>query len=245
MVTPADTSTSTLHSVRLNPARTLAIAGGFGHTCAVIFSGAARCWGDNGTGQLGNSTMNSATAPTVVESVKTFNTIGFGGSSSTVTIRTPLSNGVTITAGRRHTCALLATGAVLCWGENSSGQLGIGSTTNAVSPVAVPSFTLNIDTTVFLDDNEGAATVTMVANCDVDETLHFEIALTQGGVSGTRQAAGRCTGELERYPLKIQLRAGDQFVEGAADVAAVAIIKHGWAVETQEWTRRVTIVRAP
>ena len=225
--------------------RTVAIAGGFGHTCAVTFSGGARCWGDNSVGQLGNATTISSTTPTVVESVRSFITIGLGGTGGAGTIKFPLTNAVTVTAGRRHTCALLSTGAVSCWGENSSGQLGIGTTNNALSPVAVPSFTLNIDTTVLLDDTDGAATVTIVANCDVGETLHFNIALTQGEVSGTRQAAGRCTGELERYPLKVQLRAGDQFVEGAAEVAAVAIIKHGRAVETQDWARRVTIVRAP
>jgi hypothetical protein len=30
------------------------------------------------------------------------------------------------------------------------------------------------------------------------------------------------------------------FTEGAAQAGAVAITKHGWAVDTQEWTRSVT-----
>jgi alpha-tubulin suppressor-like RCC1 family protein len=37
---------------------------------------------------------------------------------------------VDIAAGFEHTCAVLQSGKVKCWGGNTSGQLGIGSTTN-------------------------------------------------------------------------------------------------------------------
>ena len=42
-----------------------------------------------------------------------------------------------ISAGFYHTCALLADGTVRCWGDNSSGQLGDGTTTNRPTPVQV------------------------------------------------------------------------------------------------------------
>src|SRR3990172_3894490 len=48
----------------------------------------------------------------------------------------PLSN-ATIAAGGNHTCALLASGSVQCWGWNGNGQLGDGSTANSLTPVAV------------------------------------------------------------------------------------------------------------
>ena len=42
-----------------------------------------------------------------------------------------------VAAGGAHTCALTATGAVFCWGDNSFGQLGNGSTALGLAPVAV------------------------------------------------------------------------------------------------------------
>src|SRR5207245_11374856 len=88
-----------------------ALATGSDHTCAVVLGGTVRGWGRDGAGQLGDGTLMSSSPPVEVET-------GFG----------VLSGVTAVTAGGAHTCALLADGTVRCWGENSEGQLGDGST---------------------------------------------------------------------------------------------------------------------
>jgi hypothetical protein len=85
------------------------IAAGDNHSCAVLTSGAVKCWGYNRYGQLGNGTATGATAanPTPVDV-------------------SGITTAVAITAGGSHTCALLTTGGVQCWGWNRRGQIGDG-----------------------------------------------------------------------------------------------------------------------
>jgi len=94
-----------------------AISAGRFHTCALLSSGAVKCWGDNAYGQLGFGDMNSR-----------------GDEDGEMGAALPvvdLGSGVTVTAisaGGYHTCALLSSGAVKCWGDNANGQLGFGDT---------------------------------------------------------------------------------------------------------------------
>jgi len=97
----------------------VAIAAGANHTCALLADGAIRCWGAGGYGQLGDGTWRgSSTVPVPV---------------------TGISTAVAIAAGWFHTCAVLADGAVRCWGSNDhgSGQLGDGTTASSNVPVPV------------------------------------------------------------------------------------------------------------
>jgi len=82
---------------------------GQNHTCALLDTGFVRCWGLNNVGQLGlNSKQNVGDA----EPITNFGYVNLGGIATS------------ISAGYNHTCALLDTGGVRCWGHNSHGQLG-------------------------------------------------------------------------------------------------------------------------
>lgn len=94
------------------------VAAAEGHTCAVRGTGEVFCWGRNDFGQLGDGSTTDSDVP--------------------VRAATPTDAiFVQVAAGLQHTCALATDGRVFCWGNNSDGQLGDGSTTASPSPVLV------------------------------------------------------------------------------------------------------------
>jgi alpha-tubulin suppressor-like RCC1 family protein len=229
----------TAGSVNTLPATTSRIAAGAFHTCTVQADSTARCWGDNSKGQIGDGTTTSKFTPTTV-SVAVVRNLVTGG---TVTIVSPISGVIQIVTGGHHTCALNASGSVRCWGDNTLGQLGDASNTDRLRPVTVPSFILNIDPSVSLVEGlDREATVTILASCEVGERLHVDVELVQGEVSGRAVGTGDCTGALERYPVTVHLQGAEPFLEGPAEVRAVADIRESGFVDHQEWTRRVTIL---
>ncbi len=218
----------------------VSIAGGSVHSCASLADGTARCWGDNGSGQLGNASFAPSTTPVLVQATP-LSVLGGG------TFLRPFRNIVNVTTGLRHSCALNSGGAVICWGENTFGQLGNNSTLNSNVPVTVPSFALNIDPIVVLHARNGHVTdVTVVANCDEGRWLHVNVTLTQDAVSGRGVASGQCTGALTEYEVTVPAQGRDAFVLGVAVVTARAVIQAPGAIaDTQEWTRQVTITAEP
>jgi len=84
------------------------------HACGVISSGAAYCWGQNSSLQLGNGTTTGSTIPVAVSGGLTF---------------------VSLSAGAYHTCGIAVSGAAYCWGVNVQGQFGDGTTTEGATPV--------------------------------------------------------------------------------------------------------------
>ena len=57
-------------------------------------------------------------------------------SSIPVSVR-GISTAIAITAGEEHTCALLRSGSVQCWGRNDEGELGNGTIRSSSVPVRV------------------------------------------------------------------------------------------------------------
>ncbi len=95
-----------------------AIATGAQHSCAVLDTGRVKCWGDGSVGQIGDGQMGDAERRSPVDVLN-------------------LQGVVAISAAEHHSCALTRRGAVKCWGNNQSGQLGNGNRTNSAIPVDV------------------------------------------------------------------------------------------------------------
>ena len=96
------------------------IGSGSFHTCAVLESGAVKCWGYNGSGRLGDGTTTTRNTPVSVSG---------------------LTSGIaSVTGGDAHSCAVTSTNSVKCWGDNSQGALGDGTTTNRSTPVDITIF---------------------------------------------------------------------------------------------------------
>jgi alpha-tubulin suppressor-like RCC1 family protein len=128
------------------------IAAGLFHSCAVATTGRLSCWGDNRGGQLGNGTTNRSAVPVAAgadadwDSVtaggfftcglkkgsgKRFcwgnNGIGQLGNGGINDSTRPLSAGddgwAQLSAGATHGCGVKTDGTLLCWGDDSQGQI--------------------------------------------------------------------------------------------------------------------------
>ena len=105
------------------------IFAGIYHSCGLSSAGAAYCWGSNLRGQLGNG---SASGP---DNCPTYPNTG-ACSVRPVAVVGGFHFDV-LAVGHSHTCGLVAGGVAYCWGLNSNGQLGDGTTTDASGPKAV------------------------------------------------------------------------------------------------------------
>ncbi|MFK7779585.1 MAG: RCC1 repeat-containing protein, partial [Candidatus Gracilibacteria bacterium] len=90
---------------------------GNAYSCALLDSGTIECWGANYNGQLGNLTAKYSVIPVKVSGLN--------------------SGIVSISSGNNHSCALLDNGSVKCWGLNTWGQLGDGTTNESFEPINV------------------------------------------------------------------------------------------------------------
>jgi len=104
----------------------MAVSAGAGNSvsaCAVA-GGDVQCWGNNG-GVLGNGTTASTSALPVPVT-------GFTGTVTAVSV------------GGGFACALVTGGGVECWGTNTYGELGNGTTASSVTPVQVTGLTSGV-----------------------------------------------------------------------------------------------------
>lgn len=99
-----------------SPMTNLTIAAGYSHSCAILVNKSMACWGYNNDGRLGDGTNTNSPNPVFVD---------------LPTNETPAEIG----AGWWHTCALMESGDVYCWGDGTYGQIGDGTTSNYNRPV--------------------------------------------------------------------------------------------------------------
>jgi alpha-tubulin suppressor-like RCC1 family protein len=113
------------------------------HSCVVTAGGGAKCWGRNDSGNLGDGTGNAhLTAFDVSGLVTGTGSITAGGSSINVAYGCCVS-----TNPLAHSCAVTASGGAKCWGNNTYGELGTGSSgTDSSTPIDVAGLTSGVGT---------------------------------------------------------------------------------------------------
>ncbi|MBN1607037.1 MAG: hypothetical protein JW940_10415, partial [Polyangiaceae bacterium] len=111
------------------------VAAGTSHTCATFgSSNTIACWGSNASNQLGTGT-SAASSPTPITILD----------SSSM----PVTDAISLAAGRAHNCAAFESGEARCWGERNYGQVGNGSTSDGT--VSIPAL-VRTAPSVYLED---------------------------------------------------------------------------------------------
>lgn len=96
--------------------KVLSLANGREHVCGIGADSLAYCWGQNSSGQLGDSTTTNRPTPAPVAGGVRF---------------------IALAAGTSFTCGVAVGSTAYCWGANDAGQLGNPSVTGSTVPVAV------------------------------------------------------------------------------------------------------------
>ena len=124
------------------------------HNCAILEDSSLKCWGHNLNYNLGDGTKLNRYSPVTPTGIAPASSVAIGTNRTSIisdgsiyywgdnTVQTPrlfsgVSSAVDIANGDDYSCALLSDKTVNCWGANSSGQLGDGTTTNRSTPVTV------------------------------------------------------------------------------------------------------------
>jgi alpha-tubulin suppressor-like RCC1 family protein len=134
------------------------------HSCAVV-DGGVNCWGYNGDGQLGVD--------------------GIAASATAVQAIAPESGVWQVSAGGDHSCALFEDGAIKCWGNNYSGELGNGTRADSYEPSNV---LITADDVETVEQDE---TVELTGATQISAGDSHTCALVNGGV--------KCWGENGSY----------------------------------------------
>ncbi len=163
-----------------------AIASGI-HGCALMTTGGVKCWGLNDHGQLGDGTTVDRSTPVEVSGL--------------------IRDVTAIVVGDFHSCALLRTGGVKCWGLNTPGQLGDRTTRDRSTPVDVVGF--------------GVAKATLAI-------VSRSVRVTPARVAAIKLRCGSqadCRGTLTLTARRVQLKLGGRAFSIAAGQTQTVEVK--------------------
>jgi hypothetical protein len=104
------------------------------HTCAVLSTGEAVCWGRNDYGQVGDTTNDDRHLPEEV--AHSAGAAAFGNADLE-------SGAIAVGTGYNQSFAVHENGVISSWGYSGSGQRGIGTNTQAATPAQVCPFVQN------------------------------------------------------------------------------------------------------
>ncbi|MFT3783399.1 MAG: Ig-like domain-containing protein [Nibricoccus sp.] len=191
--------TAVLGSGALTDKQVVAMASGISYTLALCSDGTVAAWGTNDQGQLGNGTTTSSLVPVAVDITGVL-------SGKTV---------IAVAAGTQHSLALCSDGTVAAWGRNTQGQLGNGTTTSSLVPVAV-------DTTGVLS---GKTVIALSAG------LFHSLALCSDGTV-VAWGTGEGVGDGNSFSLSLSPKAvkTDGVLNGKIVVAIAAGNRHSLAL---------------
>jgi alpha-tubulin suppressor-like RCC1 family protein len=134
------------------------------HACAIDRRGALWCWGQNFDGELGRDTRELSARPAVVPGVAKVSRVSVGVADTCTMDATGriacfgsnlygqlgtwakdypvvpvlgVTGATALAAGTNHACAIVAGGAVRCWGQSETNACGVGAE-QVSTPVEVP-----------------------------------------------------------------------------------------------------------
>ncbi len=237
-----------INYVSLGTGRTAtSLAAGWYHVCALLDNSTVKCWGYNIAGQLGDGTTTQRTDPSVLSAInfgaKTpnavwafghsscagftdntavcwgLNTSGQLGQGNTSVTNTPPSTMINfggvlyptkIVGAVDFACALLNDSSVKCWGLNTNGEIGDGTTTQRTSPVSVTLGGTAIDVAAGVGGGTGSAPATpysghacAVLTGNIIKCWGYNVAGQLGDATAVNKSSPTSTTALGFSPTKV------------------------------------------